>query len=92
VRLQTLSMTDQQALDLMIKSTYQESEEANAKLQRAKLSSCQLPTYYAGYKGWLAVREHYQAKHGAGFNLKEFHESALKQGAVPLPVLDGLLQ
>jgi uncharacterized protein (DUF885 family) len=92
VRLQTLGMTDQQALDLMIHSTYQESEEANAKLQRAKLSSCQLPTYYAGYKGWIAVREHYQAKHGAGFSLKEFHESALKQGAVPLPVLDGLLQ
>jgi uncharacterized protein (DUF885 family) len=92
VRLQTLGMTDQQALDLMIKSTYQESEEANAKLQRAKLSSCQLPTYYAGYKGWMAVREHYQAKHGAAFNLKEFNESALKEGAVPLPVLDGLLQ
>jgi len=92
VRLQTLGMTDQQALDLMIKSTYQESEEANAKLQRAKLSSCQLPTYYAGYKGWLAVRAHYQAKHGAGFSLKEFHEAALRQGAVPLPVLDGLLQ
>jgi uncharacterized protein (DUF885 family) len=92
VRLQTLRMTDQEALDLMIKSTYQESEEANAKLQRAKLSSCQLPTYYAGYKGWMAVREHYQAKHGAGFTLKEFNESALKQGAVPLPVLDGLLQ
>jgi uncharacterized protein (DUF885 family) len=92
VRLQTLRMTDQQALDLMINSTYQESEEANAKLQRAKLSSCQLPTYYAGYKGWLAVREHYQAKHGAGFSLKKFHEAALRQGAVPLPVLDGLLQ
>jgi uncharacterized protein (DUF885 family) len=92
VRLQTLNMTDQQALDLMIKSTYQESEEANAKLQRAKLSSCQLPTYYAGYKGWMAVRGHYQAKHGAGFSLKAFHESALKQGAVPLPALDGLLQ
>jgi uncharacterized protein (DUF885 family) len=92
VRLQTMGMTDQQALDLMTKSTYQETEEATAKLQRAKLSSCQLPTYYAGYKGWLAVREHYQAKHGAGFSLKEFHESALKQGAVPLPVLDSLLQ
>jgi uncharacterized protein (DUF885 family) len=92
VRLQTLGMTDSQALDLMIKSTYQESEEANAKLQRAKLSSCQLPTYYAGYKGWLAVREHSQAKKGAAFNLRQFNESALKEGAVPLPVLDGLLQ
>jgi uncharacterized protein (DUF885 family) len=92
VRLQTMGMTDQEALDLMTKSTYQEMEEATAKLQRAKLSSCQLPTYYAGYKGWLAVREHDQAKHGAAFTLKEFHESALRQGAVPLPVLERLLQ
>jgi uncharacterized protein (DUF885 family) len=92
VRLQTMGMTDQQALDLMTQNTYQEMEEATAKLQRAKLSSCQLPTYYAGYKGWLAVREHSQAKHGAAFSLKEFHESALRQGAVPLPVLDRLLQ
>jgi uncharacterized protein (DUF885 family) len=92
VRLQTLGMTDQEALDLMTKSTYQEMEEATAKLQRAKLSSCQLPTYYAGYKGWLAVREHYQSKHGAAFTLKQFHESALRQGAVPLPVLERLVQ
>ncbi|HEV7614118.1 MAG TPA: DUF885 domain-containing protein [Steroidobacteraceae bacterium] len=92
IRLQTFGMTDQEALDLMTQSTYQETEEATAKLQRAKLSSCQLPTYYAGYKGWLAVREHYQSKRGSTFNLKEFHESALKQGAVPLPVLDRLLQ
>jgi uncharacterized protein (DUF885 family) len=91
VRLQTMGMTDKEALDLLTRSTYQESEEANAKLQRAKLSSCQLPTYYAGYKGWLSVREHYQSRHAANFNLKDFHESALKEGAVPLPVLDGLL-
>src|ERR1700722_1447899 len=92
VRLQTLGMTDQQALDLMTQSTYQETEEATAKLQRAKLSSCQLPTYYAGYKGWLAVREHYQSRHGSAFSLKEFHESALRQGAGPLPGLGGLLR
>ena len=76
----------------MTLNTYQETEEATAKLQRAKLGSCQLPTYYAGYKGWLAVREHFETKRGAGFKLKEFHESALREGAVPLPVLDRLLQ
>ena len=92
VRLQTMNMSDQEALDLMIKQAYQEPEEASEKLERAKLTSCQLATYYAGYKGWLAVREHYRARHGAAFSLKEFHDSALKQGAVPLPQLDGLLQ
>jgi uncharacterized protein (DUF885 family) len=91
VRLQTLDMTDRQALDLMTKGAYQEIEEATAKLQRAKLSSCQLPAYYAGYKGWLAVREHFKATHGDAMTLKQFHEAALHEGAVPLPVLDELV-
>jgi uncharacterized protein (DUF885 family) len=91
VRLQTKGMTDAQAMDLMIKDTYQETEEATAKLQRAKLSSCQLPTYYAGYTGWIAVRAHAQAKAGSAFSLKQFHEAALREGAVSLPVLDQLL-
>jgi len=91
VRLQTMGMTDQQALDLMINDTYQEKEEATAKLQRAQLSSCQLPTYFAGWKGWLQVRDHYQKKQGSNFSLKEFHERALKESAVPLPTLERLL-
>jgi uncharacterized protein (DUF885 family) len=91
VRLQTMDMSDRQALDLMTKGAYQETEEATAKLQRAKLSSCQLPTYYAGYKGWLGVREHFKNTHGDAATLKQFHEAALREGAVPLPVLDELL-
>jgi uncharacterized protein (DUF885 family) len=91
VRLQTQDMTDAEALELMTQGAYQEMEEATAKLQRAKLSSCQLPTYYAGYKGWLAVREHFRTTHGEAMSLKQFHEAALREGAVPLPVLEELL-
>jgi uncharacterized protein (DUF885 family) len=92
VRLQTMGMTDQQALDLMMKDTYQEKEEATAKLQRAQLSSCQLPTYFAGWRGWLDVRERYKQRKGAAYSLKEFHERALKESGVPLPALETLLQ
>ena len=92
VRLQTMGMTDQQALDLMMKDTYQEKEEATAKLQRAQLSSCQLPTYFVGWKGWLDVRERYKQRKGAAYSLKAFNEEALKESAVPLPALDTLLQ
>ena len=91
IRLQTMGMTDQQAMDLMINDTYQEKEEATAKLQRAQLSSCQLPTYFAGWKGWLAVRDHYREQKGNAFSLRDFHERALKESAVPLPTLDRLL-
>lgn len=92
IRLQTMGMTDQQALDLMINDTYQEREEATAKLQRAQLSSCQLPTYFAGWKGWLEARDGFKQKQGAAFSVKDFHESALKESAVPLPELNRLLQ
>jgi uncharacterized protein (DUF885 family) len=92
IRLQTMGMTDQQALDLMMKDTYQEKEEATAKLQRAQLSSCQLPTYFVGWKGWLDAREHYKQRKGSSYSLKEFNERALKESGVPLPALDTLLQ
>jgi len=92
IRLQTMGMTDQQALDLMINDTFQEKEEATAKLQRAQLTSCQLPTYFVGLRGWLDTREDYQKRKGPAFMLSEFHDAALKESAVPLPALRQLLQ
>jgi uncharacterized protein (DUF885 family) len=50
-----------------------------------------LPTYFAGLKGWLAARDHYKELKGAAFTLRDFHERALKESAVPLPTLDRLL-
>lgn len=91
VKLQTMGMTDRQALDLMINETFQEKEEAEKKLQRAKLSACQLPTYFVGWRAWEQLRQARQKKQGSQFRLSAFHERALQEGAVPLPVLSGLL-
>ena len=91
VRLQTKGMTDQEALSLMTDGAFQEREEATGKLQRAKLSSAQLPTYFVGYYDWMRLRNRMQAERGQSFNLKEFHETALRAGALPLPVLARLL-
>ena len=92
VRLHMLDMTDQEALDLMEHRTFQEHEEAVEKLQRAKLSSCQLPMYFLGWRGWSQVRNDYQHAKGGAFSVSEFNDRALKEGAVPLPMLGGLLQ
>ncbi|MGI8990121.1 MAG: DUF885 domain-containing protein [Bryobacteraceae bacterium] len=92
IRLQTGKMTDQEAIDLMEKQTFQEREEAVGKLQRAQLSSCQLPSYFAGWRDWVAVRDKYKKAKGAAFNVLEFNDAALKEGAVPLPVLARLLK
>jgi uncharacterized protein (DUF885 family) len=92
IRLQMLNMTDDEAMDLMEKQTFQEAEEAKAKLQRAKLSSAQLPTYFLGWRGWLKVRDAFKQAKGGAFRLPDFNDRALKEGAVPLPALSTLLR
>ncbi len=91
IRLQTMGMTDEQALSLMMNDTFQEKEEATGKLQRAQLSSCQLPMYFVGLRGWLDAREAYKNKMGAAYQISAFHDAALKESAVPLPALKQLL-
>jgi uncharacterized protein (DUF885 family) len=92
IRLQTMGMTEQQALDLMMNDTFQEKEEATGKFQRAQLSSCQLPMYFLGWRGWLDTREDYKKRKGSAFVLQQFHDAALKESSVPLPALGALLQ
>jgi uncharacterized protein (DUF885 family) len=91
VRMQTGKMTDEQAMDLMVNQTFQENEEATAKLQRVKLSSTQLPTYFTGYRAWLRLREKVRQQRGGAFDLAQFHEQALSAGAVPMPALERIV-
>jgi uncharacterized protein (DUF885 family) len=91
IRLQTNRMTEQQAMELMERDTFQEHEEAVAKYRRAQLSSAQLPTYLVGWRDWVRVRDQYKAFKGGAFSLRDFHDAALKEGAVPLPVAFRLL-
>jgi hypothetical protein len=89
VRLHTLNLTDQEALNLLQKGAFQEAEEAQAKLQRAKLTSCELPGYFVGLANWLKARAGYQAARGGSPG--DFHDRALKQGAVPMSSLVAVL-
>jgi len=91
IRLQTNRMTDEQALDLMMSQTFQEKEEATAKLRRAKLSSAQLPMYLVGWRNWIRIREQYKQFKGADYRLSDFNERALREGAAPLPEVGKLL-
>lgn len=92
IRLQMLGMTDQEALDTMQKQTFQEVEEATAKLQRAKLTSAQLPMYYVGWRAWVKARDEYKQAKGSAFSLADFNDRALKEGAVPISALSSLLK
>jgi hypothetical protein len=91
VRMQTMGMTDEEAMAFMTKDAFQTQAEADGKLQRAKLTSTQLPTYYVGTSDWWRLRRAYQAAKGKDFTLAEFHDRALDAGELPVPELQKLL-
>jgi uncharacterized protein (DUF885 family) len=91
IRLQTMDMSDQQALDLMMQDCFQTQAEADGKLLRAKLSSTQLPTYFLGNRQWWALRKKYEAEKGSAFTLEEFHNRALDQGPLPIEFLEKIV-
>jgi uncharacterized protein (DUF885 family) len=91
VRMQTMGMTDEEAMSFMMNDAFQTRAEAEGKLQRAKLTSTQLPTYYVGTSDWWRLRRAYQAAKGKDFSLTEFHDRALDTGALPVPWLQQLL-
>jgi uncharacterized protein (DUF885 family) len=91
IKMHTMNMIDQEALDLMTKESFQTQAEAEGKLLRVKLSSTQLPTYYVGIREWFALRQKYQGAAGKNFNLQKFHDVVLDEGPLPVPVVEKLV-
>lgn len=91
IKMQTMNMTDDEAMHFMMDDAFQTRAEAEGKLQRAKLSSTQLPTYFVGTTEWWRLRNAYQAAKGKDFSLEEFHDRAIDEGALPVPWLKDLL-
>jgi uncharacterized protein (DUF885 family) len=91
IKMHTMEMSDQQALELMTKESFQTQAEAEGKLRRVKLSSTQLPTYFVGIREWFALRKKYQTAAGRNFNLLKFHDLALDEGPLPVPVVEKLV-
>ncbi len=91
IRMQTMGMTDDEAMHFLMDDAFQTRAEAEGKLQRAKLSSTQLPTYFVGTTEWWRLRKTYEAAKGKDFTLTEFHDRALDEGALPVPWLKDVL-
>ena len=79
----TANMSEQEALDVMMKEGFQQEGEAVAKWKRARLSSTQLSTYFVGVTEHLELRECAKAKEGAVFDLKKYNDAVLSFGSPP---------
>ena len=76
--------SEQQAMDLMVRQTFQQEREAAGKWKRAQLTSAQLPTYFVGAQEHFDLRKAMEAKLGAQFNAKAYHDKVLSYGAPPV--------
>ncbi|RMH93574.1 DUF885 domain-containing protein [Lysobacter pythonis] len=79
------------AMDFMTRQTFQQEREAAGKWVRAQLTSAQLPTYFVGAQEHFDTRLAAEAKAGAAFNLKRYHDQVLAQGAPPVRFVRQLL-
>ncbi len=85
------NMSEQQAMDLMMKEGFQQEGEAVAKWKRARLSSGQLSTYFVGVAEHLDLREKARAREGANFNLKKYHDTVTSFGSPPVKYVRELM-
>lgn len=76
--------TKAQAMDLMVRQTFQQEREAEGKWVRAQLSSGQLATYFVGAQEHFDTRKAWEAKAGDAFDLKQYHDKVLSYGAPPV--------
>src|ERR1700682_2629924 len=85
------NMSEQQAMDLMMKEAYQQEGEAVAKWKRARLTSSQLSPYFVGVSEHLDLREKAKAKAGASFNLKKYNDQVISYGSPPVKYVRELM-
>lgn len=74
----------EQAMDLMVRQTFQQEREAAGKWTRAQLSSAQLPTYFVGAQEHFDLRKAMEARLGGKFNARAYHDQVLSYGAPPV--------
>jgi uncharacterized protein (DUF885 family) len=85
------NMSEQQAMDLMMKEGFQQEGEAVAKWKRARLTSAQLSTYFVGVAEHLDLRDKAKAKAGASFDLKKYNDQVISFGSPPVKYVRELM-
>jgi uncharacterized protein (DUF885 family) len=76
--------TREQAMDLMVRQTFQQEREAAGKWTRVQLTSAQLPTYFVGVQEFIDLRAAVEEQMGDQFDLKAYHDRVLSYGSPPV--------
>lgn len=78
----------QQAVSYLQKSADMSEDDASAEVERIMAQPGQALSNVAGLHRILALRDKAKARQGAAFDLRRFHAEVLKDGSMPLDVLE----
>jgi uncharacterized protein (DUF885 family) len=91
IRIHTGTMTEEEAMALMVEGGFQEESEAREKWSRARLSSTQLCSYFLGSVEMTELEKEARRRAGDGFEWRPFLESVISHGTPPMPVIRDIL-
>jgi uncharacterized protein (DUF885 family) len=80
--------TREQAIDYLRRTTGMALSDVTAEVERYIVMPGQACAYKVGMLKILELRERAKAQLGARFDLRDFHDAVLKNGALPLEVLE----
>lgn len=81
----------EQAIDYMVSKTGMTEAEVTREIERYTVWPGQATAYKTGQLAILKMRDDAEAALGDDFDLREFHELILMNGAMPLGILDGVV-
>jgi len=84
-------MGEREAMKLLVETAFQEEREAAGKWTRARLTSAQLSTYFAGYLELIDLRREAERILAGDFDLKAYHDRVLAFGSPPPRYVRALL-
>jgi uncharacterized protein (DUF885 family) len=83
--------TREQAIAYMLDNTGMGEGDVTAEIERYFVNPGQALAYKAGMLKILALRENAKQQLGDKFDLKQFHNEVLVHGALPLTILEGVI-
>lgn len=85
------SMTEDEAMAMMMEEGFQEDGEAAGKWIRAQLTSAQLSTYFVGALEHHEMRRDWEERHGPITDWQAYHDKVLSFGSPPAKFVRKLL-
>lgn len=83
--------TREEAIEYMVNNTGMALSDVTAEIERYIVMPGQATSYKVGMMKILALREKAKSELGDKFDLRTFHDVVLKNGAVPLAILEELV-